>query len=1722
MISISEALSFDILAKDRASAVFAKVADKVEDLSDELDELGRKKVEPKVDVDTKRAEEKIERFAKNLRKKVDTAVKNLPDIEIGADSSDADREIAQVKKDLKDLRDKEIGVDIDAAQAEARLRELTARLQRLNAESVDIKVKADTLAAVKALSSVKLDAIKLDVDTKGAERQVGAFASDIRRRLDAAVKTLPELEITADSSDADRDIARLRVELQTLQNAEIGVDIDATAADARIREIRDELDRLAGSSPDIRVQTDAVAAIAALKVVDEQVDELDDRTATVRVRTDRSISDSTIQIAQLGRALAGIALPAGILAAAPPILALGQAAVTASGSILLMPAALGAAGLAAATVKTAFSGFGDAVSSDASKSAEAMAKLSPKAREAATAIRGLAPAWDALKQSVQDEMFASLGASISDLGGKYMPILSDAMTRVAGSFNFAGQQVAGFLQQTQTVSTVSDMFSDLENTVENLVSRTMKPLTSAFVDLGSVGAKVLADVTSGAGAAAERFAAFIAQARGTGQLEAWMRGGLNAIRQLGQIAVNVGSSLASMMRAAGVASGDLLGSLVGLTGRMREFLASAQGQQQMVTIFESINRVVTALGPGLAAMGRALAQVATNGSTAAALEAIATALSRMIEAAAPVVAAFSGITASAIRPLAAALGGLAPIIGPVIAALVSLKVAAAGVKFVGMITGLSTLASAVSGIRGTIATTRGALTDTATAAGRAGTAVQGSAGKFRTMAAAATGLSAAAVGIAGPLGAGAIALYAIGTAANSGKIGLDEMNAAIAAGGPALEKMRAQVQAQTVVNKSGWEAFDTFADSVDNWVNSNIFGVATMGDYNAAMAEQRQQIESAAAAAGVSVGVYEQMNGALKRSTEAARQVSDNLQRIGPAMSGIKNGVAPTKEMQAALDATATSARTAAQEAGLNAQALGGVAAGADQAAQSMQASRDAFIATATGAGMTQKAAEDLANKLGLIPSKARTDFETNAATTALEVQQVADKVNELPAGKAVTVNALTATAQAALASLGVSVKQLPDGTFEVVAETEQAKANLQAFINGTRDARAEVQIDGQVQPAQQALSTVLALIASGRETITIDGNPQPAEGVLSHLLGMVQGENATIEIRGNAVPAQQVAAALVSAIKSNSATVDIKGNKLPIEEVLASLSAASGVPITKDITGDVTPLLNANGTAVGVVQQPATKPLVGDPAGILGANASATSAVQQPATKPMLGDPSDVRGKDAEARGLIQAPATKPLLADPSSVLSADAAAAAAIRTPATKPMVGDPAGILGANSTATGAIQTPATKPMLADPSAILGANSTANGAIQTPATKPMLGDPSDAYAKEAALRGAVGQTATKPIAGNNAPGMGANSALTGAVQQTATKPIAGNNAGGMGANAGLVGAVQAPATKPIGANDSGARGVVSSFVGWVAGLVATVRVVANKIGFSGGGIMPMANGGVVASRQPRMIGLARGDAGDPNTFDGHKLKPMPAGRAKVVGPRTYRVIGDRAQGDELYLPLVKSSRWSQTLLEVGAQRMGRELVPEGMQIVPASSPATLAPMANGGMLSAARAILGRMNARGQMSEDWTWKGAPAYVGQYNDALFNEMKRAGYSYANGKRFLEDYIRRASAPQLKQVVQQPPQVRQVSRTAATASAASTGAQVSATTQAASIVAAIGMQTATLSAKLDAIGARLGVQDAQTVNINNTFPVAEMRQLAEQVARTARQQASLGLFGAPK
>lgn len=190
---------------------------------------------------------------------------------------------------------------------------------------------------------------------KAGEESGGRFADTFRKRVEAALKALPDAKIGAATNEAEQKIKDLRAELATLSGKKIGVDIDAGAAIAKVAELEAELVALGERSPNVQVKVDAAAAAAKLAEVGAEARAVGQEDPTINVHADTS--GATAQIAAVGAESAisaggmqglisaGIALGPAIIpaaaAAAAALAAIGPAALIGASGIGVMALALG-------------------------------------------------------------------------------------------------------------------------------------------------------------------------------------------------------------------------------------------------------------------------------------------------------------------------------------------------------------------------------------------------------------------------------------------------------------------------------------------------------------------------------------------------------------------------------------------------------------------------------------------------------------------------------------------------------------------------------------------------------------------------------------------------------------------------------------------------------------------------------------------------------------------------------------------------------------------------------------------------------------------------------------------------------------------------------------------------------------------------------------------------------------------------------------------------------------------------------------------------------------------------------------------------------------------------------------------------------------------------------------------------------------------------------------
>ncbi|NUT93520.1 MAG: hypothetical protein HOY78_16010 [Saccharothrix sp.] len=478
---------------------------------------------------------------------------------------------------------------------------------------------------------------------------VRGIRDSLDTEVDRAERNAPTIELGV---TLRAGALRAEIAAATREASEQTVTLPATAdTQPAAREVAELVRRESGRSIGLRVTLDRSlgAAVRGLAALDEGVNR---STATITRHT-ATVGLSTLRYAALTAAAGQVVTVLG---------GLGGAAATASGSLLLLPAAGLAAAAALGVLRLGTSGLADAFAeTDPAKFAEAIAQMPPAMQATARAVRELQGDFGELRLEVQERLFANLGREVSDLGALYLPAVREGLGDMADSLNATARGFGLFAREAQTVE---DVRTILDNSAISMgeLSNGVAPVLSGLRDIAAVGSSFLPALASGLAEGATNFGAFIAQARQTGELEQWISGGLSALGELFTLLGNLVRIVGAVFAAADTGGASLLGTLTALTGSLAAFLSTGQGRLALQQIFSGLGAVTAALLPLLVAVGQTVATV------------VAPAVAQL----GPMVAQALGVLVAGVGPAGQILAALAPLAGTAAQAVASLLVPALG------------------------------------------------------------------------------------------------------------------------------------------------------------------------------------------------------------------------------------------------------------------------------------------------------------------------------------------------------------------------------------------------------------------------------------------------------------------------------------------------------------------------------------------------------------------------------------------------------------------------------------------------------------------------------------------------------------------------------------------------------------------------------------------------------------------------------------------------------------------------------------------------------------------------------------------------------------------------------------------------------------------------------------------------------------------------------------
>lgn len=140
-------------------------------------------------------------FARSLRTTLEAALRNLPEVRLNANSSDAEREIYNIRRQIMGLRDARIGIDISSADAVAAINHLQQRLQQLSASDADVAIRVDAAGAATTLAAIQAQVNRLDGQTANVDVDTRSAAANFHLLTTAALAfgpaILPVLPVVA-------------------------------------------------------------------------------------------------------------------------------------------------------------------------------------------------------------------------------------------------------------------------------------------------------------------------------------------------------------------------------------------------------------------------------------------------------------------------------------------------------------------------------------------------------------------------------------------------------------------------------------------------------------------------------------------------------------------------------------------------------------------------------------------------------------------------------------------------------------------------------------------------------------------------------------------------------------------------------------------------------------------------------------------------------------------------------------------------------------------------------------------------------------------------------------------------------------------------------------------------------------------------------------------------------------------------------------------------------------------------------------------------------------------------------------------------------------------------------------------------------------------------------------------------------------------------------------
>lgn len=424
---------------------------------------------------------------------------------------------------------------------------------------------------------------------------------------------------------------------------------------------------------------DAFVARQELKDITKKVD-IDKKSIDVAKKDLETVAKSALKV---GQSL--LTVGQGLLSGSLRIVKIGIVASAAAAALSGAVVAVGALahGLAALAPATLAVGLGGILTLGA-----AFATVKLGLGGIGRALDQLNAPTKALQTSVENAFQKSFTPAVKNLVG-VIPQLRGPMEGIAAAAGKAATQFTAMLKTGQNMSLVKSILDSSAKAVGG-IGAALAPVGHAFLEVGSVAAKVFASMTTSIGRVAQGFADRLTFKAESGALEASFRKSIATVKEFFGVLRDFGAGVANIFRAlSGGSTKSFLDILSSVASKFKEFTSSAVGQSAIGSIgdlvrtlsgafhalFDALKPVFPVLGDVANVIGHGLAQVIKD--IAPLIATVATHLLDIVKQVWPklqpviekLAGAFLNIldaVAPLLIPLADLVNALTPIIDPIV------------------------------------------------------------------------------------------------------------------------------------------------------------------------------------------------------------------------------------------------------------------------------------------------------------------------------------------------------------------------------------------------------------------------------------------------------------------------------------------------------------------------------------------------------------------------------------------------------------------------------------------------------------------------------------------------------------------------------------------------------------------------------------------------------------------------------------------------------------------------------------------------------------------------------------------------------------------------------------------------------------------------------------------------------------------------------------------------